>query len=138
YRRRRHMLNKLKNLWHQEEGMEKLNAPKEVKFIFILTYKGLEIGYLTVNEGIWHFKYSDQFKQQHSLPPLIDFPSIDKVYKAKSLWPFFASRIPGLNQPIVQEAIVKDKIDSSNEAELLKRFGKHTISNPFILEPEMA
>lgn len=132
------MLSKLKNLWHGEEGMDKVNVPKDLKFIFVLGYKDLEIGYLSIEEGVWHFEYSAQFKEQNSLPPLIDFPNTEKAYKSKHLWPFFASRIPGINQPIVQQIITKDKIDSTNEAELLKRFGKHTISNPFVLEPEMA
>ncbi len=54
------------------------------------------------------------------------------------LWPFFVIRIPGLGQPAVQRVIREENIDPSNEAQLLKRFGKTTIANPFTLIPKDA
>ena len=60
-------------------------------------------------------------------------PDLDKVYKKETLWPFFLVRIPGLKQPAIKEIIEKENIDSQNEAALLKRFGKHSISNPYEL-----
>lgn len=127
------MLKKLKNWWYQE-GFDNLRPPKNLKCIFSLVYKNLEIGRLILEEGIWTFRYSKQFKDQDLLPPLIDFPNLNKEYKSEELWPIFASRIPSLNQPLVQQIITRDGIDKNNEAELLKRFGKHSISNPFVLE----
>ncbi|KAK6033622.1 hypothetical protein OSTOST_00220 [Ostertagia ostertagi] len=42
-------------------------------------------------------------------------------------------RIPGLKQPAIQEILKREKIDSGNDIELLKRFGQKTISNPYEL-----
>jgi hypothetical protein len=50
------------------------------------------------------------------------------------LWPFFASRIPSINQPMVIEAISKNLIESFDEVTMLEKFGKKTIANPFVLE----
>lgn len=50
------------------------------------------------------------------------------------LYPFFIQRIPILSQPKVKEAIEKEKIDQTNIVELLKKFGRLSINNPFRLE----
>lgn len=129
----------LQNLKHkirkffQKEEME-LRLPKEEVQRFVLSYKKLDIGVLTCEDGEWTFKYTEDFKQEKdAFNPIIGFPDLDKIYKSESLWPFFLVRIPGLGQPKVQEAIEEAEIDPSNEAQLLKLFGKKTIANPFIL-----
>ena len=63
----------------------------------------------------------------------MDFPDVNKTYRYEELPPFFVQRIPGLGQPKVQKIILEEKIDAHNEVELLKRFGKLSISNPFQL-----
>lgn len=63
----------------------------------------------------------------------MDFPDLDKTYSSDELHPFFAHRIPGLSQPKVQKVIKTEKIDEQNEAKLLERFGKVSITNPFRL-----
>ncbi len=65
--------------------------------------------------------------------PIVGFPKLDKVYKSKSLWPFFLIRIPGLGQPRVREIIKAEQLDINNEAQLLRRFGRKTIANPYEL-----
>ncbi|MBC9890509.1 MAG: hypothetical protein F7B06_11875, partial [Opitutae bacterium] len=62
-------------------------------------------------------------------------PHLDKLYESDALWPFFLIRIPGLGQPAIKRMISEENIDPSNEAQLLKRFGKTTIANPFTLIP---
>ncbi len=47
---------------------------------------------------------------------------------------FFQTCIPGLKQPAVKEILDKENINVENEAALLKRFGKKTISNPYELD----
>ncbi len=84
---------------------------------------------------MWYFEYADTFRKQPDVRPMTDFPNIDKVYTSDDLWPFFAVRIPGLGQPSVVRVLEKEQIDSGNEIELLKRFGKMTVANPFELEP---
>lgn len=126
------MLNKLRKYFLNEE-QEALFIPDESKQEFVLKFKDLIIGYLKVKDRMWIFEYSEEFKNQDQLNALIDFPNKSRGYKSEVLWPFFAHRIPGLGQPQVQEIIKKENIDQRNEADLLKRFGKRTVTNPFEL-----
>ena len=101
---------------------------------FHLKYRDIEVGRLYSRDGKWCFEYSERFKQQDRVAPLADFPNKEKIYEMEDLWPFFASRIPSFEQPRVRETIRSEKIDRRNSAELLRRFGKRSISNPFVLE----
>lgn len=104
---------------------------------FILVYKKLSIGTLTEKNGEWDFKYSSEFKNQNEIVPIIGFPDKDKDYVSNSLWPFFQSRIPSLKNPIIKDIVEKEKIQPDNKVYLLKRFGRRTITNPFVLESAM-
>ena len=48
---------------------------------------------------------------------------------------FFPDSHSGLKQPAIKEIIEKENLDTENEAALLKRFGKHSIANPYELIP---
>ncbi len=123
------MVKKIKKIW-RPKGLEGLNTSKDVYIQFILKYKEQSIGILTLDNGEWIFEYSLEFQQQDIISILANFPTRDKVYRSKDLWPFFASRIPSNNQLIIKnEKIEKDL------ATLLKKYGKRTITNPFILTP---
>lgn len=126
------LLKKIKSLLPQ--GLENTNAPRDKYAVFTIHYKDLEIGELELKNGTWFFSYSEEFKNQDDINPLPDFPDADKVYENDELWPFFLIRIPSLKQPKVQKIISKEDIDSSSQVELLKRFGKKSISNPFQLK----
>ena len=130
------MIKKLINIWSSSE-QNNLKTPENVTITFKLSYKDIKIGYLNLNNGIWKYEYSNEFKNQNSLLPLIDFPDINKNYESKDLWPFFMSRIPGMGQPMVQEIIKKEKVQEDDEVSLLKLFGKRTIANPYTLEPSL-
>lgn len=123
----------IKYLIQHSEGHEGLKTPKDVHAEFILKYEDLKVGFLELNDGVWKFSYSEEFKEQEKLRPIVQFPNVQKIYKNEDLWPFFTIRIPGLNQPAIQKILDSEKIDRSNEVELLKRFGKKTISNPYKL-----
>lgn len=123
----------IKYLIQHSEGHEGLKTPTNVHAEFILKYEDIIVGYLVLDNGIWKFSYSDEFKGQNKLRPIVQFPDENKVYKNEDLWPFFTIRIPGLNQPTIQTILESENIDRSNEVELLKRFGKNTISNPYKL-----
>lgn len=123
----------IKYLIQHSEGHEGLKTPTDVHAEFILKYEDIPVGYLVLEQGMWKFSYSDEFKEQDKLRPLVQFPDENKVYENEDLWPFFTIRIPGLNQPTIQKILESENIDRSNEVELLKRFGKNTISNPYKL-----
>lgn len=120
------------NLW--KTGSHKLiDTPAHEVAVFILIYNELKIGILTLNKGVWEFAYTDEFKNQNTLSPLVQFPDTGKVYISQELWPFFSYRIPGLSQPAVQKIIKKESIDQTNEVALLKKFGEFSVYNPFKL-----
>lgn len=126
--------NVIRSLWKTEE-QGNIQTPQNIEVEFILSYKDLTIGLLKLEEGVWTYRYSEEFKNQSDIKPLTDFPDVDKVYVSKELLPFFLQRIPSKSQPKVQAMIKKENIDASNEVELLKHFGKTSITNPFLLEP---
>jgi HipA-like protein len=127
------MIKKILNKLWKVEGMEFTDAPSTSKGLFHLKYGKFLIGILTYESNVWTFEYSDEFKNQGNINPIIDFPDASKVYKNNDLWPFFASRIPSINQEFQLKKIRKANIDSNDAVELLKLFGSETITNPFKL-----
>ena len=113
-----------------------MHLPFTEKTTFILKLKDVEIGILKCEAGTWIFKYSDQLKNNiETYNLIVGFPDVNETYKSDSLWPFFRIRIPGLKQPKIQNIIEHENIDIKNEVLLLKRFGKKTIANPYLLYP---
>ena len=125
------LLRKIKSFIPQ--GLENTAVKKDEQAEFRVLYKNLAIGVLELKSGTWYFSYSEEFKKQSQVQPLPDFSDVNKVYVNKELWPFFIIRIPSLKQPKVQNIISKENIDASSQAELLRRFGEKSISNPFRL-----
>jgi len=116
-----------------EEDFESY-LPNNETASFVLIIDNIEVGILKCHSGEWSFKYSPSFKDKiNEYRKIIGFSDLEKVYQSNSLWPFFRIRIPGLKQPAIKEIIERENIDKENEVELLKRFGKKTITNPYIL-----
>jgi HipA-like protein len=126
------MIGIFKNMW-KVEGMDYQNNPTGKQSVFRLVYGKQLIGTLSYLDGIWEFKYSDEFKANASFQPIMDFPDKEKSYTNEELWPFFATRIPSLNQPYQIKKIEKANISKNDPVELLKLFGNETITNPFRL-----
>jgi HipA-like protein len=129
------MRNLIKKWFSRSKEDDFMQLPENEHGEFVLKIEDIEIAYLSFEKGEWTFQYSKDFIKNHSdvYNTIIGFPRLDKVYKSKSLWPFFLIRIPGLKQPAIQKIIKEENIDTTNELELLKRFGKKTISNPYEL-----
>ncbi|MCF8459415.1 MAG: HipA N-terminal domain-containing protein [Flavobacteriales bacterium] len=127
------MKNFLEKLFKNEEQPIAANTPQDIKAVFVLRYENLKIGQLDYSDGKWVFEYSNEFRHQNEVQPLVDFPDKEKRYEKTYLWPFFAHRIPGLGQPKVQRIIEKESLNPKNEVDLLKRFGQRSITNPFEL-----
>jgi HipA-like protein len=126
----------LNRVWGTDDQQE-LETPSNVHIRFLLSYDDIFIGTLELEKGVWSFSYSPSFPSQNIIPPLVDFSDVTRKYETRTLWPFFVSRIPGLNQPKVKEILAKENISSKNYVELLTRFGKDTITNPYTLKPIM-
>lgn len=127
------MLDRLKKILSSHDWLEDLVVPKNKTALFVLSYENLVIGELSLEKGNWEFKYSELFKRQEELKPIVDFPDKTKIYQSEKLWPFFASRIPSTSRPSIKEIIDNTKIDPNDLVELLKLFGKQTIANPYKL-----
>ncbi len=111
-----------------------VHAPPDAQAKFLLKYGDLLIGTLSVQDGIWKFTYSEKFKEEEELRPLVEFPDINRTYERDELWQFFASRIPSTEQAEIEEILKREHIAEDDAVGLLKRFGKRTIANPFLLE----
>lgn len=105
----------------------------DVEAQFQLYLDDLVVGTLKVIDSRWQFAYSEEFKQKTDLRPIVEFPELDTVYESEELWQFFASRIPSMEQPDVEKAMLKEEIGDDDVIALLSRFGKRTITNPFEL-----
>ena len=127
-------LNKLRDWFSKGDEDLAMQLPENELAAFILKVDDIDIGELHCEDGEWVFEYTDEFKSNEEYKRIIGFPKLDQKYTKKTLWPFFRIRIPGLKQPAVKEIIEDEGIDVENEVALLKRFGRETISNPYILE----
>jgi HipA-like protein len=115
-------------------GNDDVQTPITVQITFLLLYGQQQVGFLMLQDGVWQFAYTDSYKINAALPALPDFPDKERTYRSPILWAFFAHRIPGLKQPAIQEIIRREHIDPHNEVDLLRRFGRAVISNPYVLQ----
>jgi HipA-like protein len=115
------------------DGHDDLHTP-DSSAEFALLYEHLPIGRLSLENGTWKFQYTVQFKKQSEVKPLPDFPDVEKMYQSETLWPFFAFRIPGMNQPQVKQLVKEKGITEGDVVKLLDLFGCKSINNPFELE----
>lgn len=128
------MIKSVKKYFWKVDGMDYIDNPSAKAVKFVLSYDKKIIGSLTHKDNDWVFVYSDDFRENPFIRPILDFPDITKTYRQKELWPFFATRIPTLNQPFHLKKIRRANIDNNNTANLLKIFGNKTITNPFLLK----
>lgn len=114
--------------WSESQDNVILAADNDAKFNINLGK--LLVGTLHYSDGMWHFSYSDEFKNQNRVLPLANFPLKDKEYSARELWPFFVSRIPSNAQLQIDKDTPQENIVA-----LLQKFGRRTVSNPYELCP---
>ena len=130
------MISTIKNMLFRQDGREHLHTPPNEDAEFLLKFDGMDVGRLSLHAGKWCFEYDEAFRIKEDVSPIVDFPKLEKRYESDVLWPFFLVRIPGLGQPAIRRIIRDENLDKTNEAQLLKRFGKTTIVNPFTLVPD--
>lgn len=131
----------ISNIKHIFDSLIKSNSKNQIietnivisKAKFALSYKDLKIGFLEFSPGenAWIFSYSEEFKKQHTIAPIISFPDTSKVYHGKELWSFFSSRIPDNVGSSSND--IKSKLENIALIDLLQSYGRKTITNPFDL-----
>ena len=129
----KHILQKLTPWSGDDEFLSKLNSKNE-NAKFELLFEDKLVGILEFNEDKWIFEYSQEYKEKQFVLPLINFPDINKKYEFEELMPFFATRIPNLNQPYHETKLEKLEGDKTSLVSLLKIFGEKSINNPFELK----
>jgi hypothetical protein len=117
---------------------KEMKLAPDVHAEFSLYLDSLLVGKLVAVDQHWRFEYSEEFKLKSELRPLVEFPDLEKVYDNPDLWQFFASRIPSMEQPDVEDVLASEHIGEDDVVGLLKRFGRRTISNPFELRFDKA
>ena len=128
------LIDMLKRIYRSRLGIaQDSHVPPGAHATFNLVYDGVPVGVLSVDGGQWVFRYTDEFKHNSRLRPIVEFPDTSKVYQTQELWPFFGTRIPSLKQAAVQEIVKNEQIDAKDQLQLLRRFGKRTITSPFVL-----
>ncbi len=129
------IINKIYHLFKSEEQGIVLSAPESTTARFELVFKNISIGTLTLDNGMWTFLYTDEFKKQAKINVITDFPDKEKTYESNTLFPFFAFRIPSLQRLKIQNLVSLE--DIPDEVQLLKKFGKQSIVNPYQLMPSL-
>lgn len=127
------ILQKLTPWSGNDEFLSKLNSENE-NAKFELLFEDKLVGILQFNKDKWIFEYSEEYKEKQFVLPLINFPDIKKKYEFEELMPFFATRIPNLNQPYHEKKLEKLEGDKTSLVSLLKIFGEKSINNPFELK----
>lgn len=116
-----------------EEAMTCTDDTREGAFRLLLG--DLHVGTLERRDHAWRFGYTDAFRARTDLRPIANFPDVERTYESETLWPFFALRIPNVDSEAVRRVAEHDRVDVTSEVDLLRRFGRETISNPFALVP---
>lgn len=103
---------------------------------FLLAFGKLPMLILSRHSDGWQLLYTEDFKNQERVAPLVPFPDVNKVYRSRELWPFFSVRIPSIARPEVKRTVREEKLDYDDVAAMLRRFGRKSIADPFELRPE--
>lgn len=128
------MLSSLKKAWRRLVGEDAPQLTRqEADGVFHLLLGAVRVGTLRYERGVWQFAYTEEFKRRTDLRPLAQFPDRDAPYESDELWPFFAMRIPSMKQPVIQAAVARENIDQTDRVQLLRRFGRRTVANPYEL-----
>ncbi len=124
----------LKSLYRRFNWLRDVSEPAQDDVAFELSFGPLRIGNLRREGDEWVFTYSQEFAQQKNVAPIMDFPVVGREYRSKELWPFFALRIPSVTQANVQRFLRQKGRTEADAADLMQRFGRRSIANPFVLE----
>jgi hypothetical protein len=115
-------------------GTEAIDRSNDAEFVLVLGRLPMLI--LSRNSQGWTMRYTEAFKMQSRIAPLVPFPDVNKVYRSPELWPFFSVRIPSIARPEVQRTVREEHLDYDDVAAMLRRFGRKSVADPFELRPD--
>ncbi|HXK39220.1 MAG TPA: HipA N-terminal domain-containing protein [Candidatus Paceibacterota bacterium] len=88
------------------------------------------VGHLSLDDGEWSFQYDPDYRRRRDLRPLEGLDDLEKVYRSKTLFPFFAVRVPDEQRPDVRRRLEAEKITTPDESDLLRIFGRRAAASP--------
>jgi HipA-like protein len=130
---RESLWSRMRRYWATSGAYGTVTVEPGRKATFHVRYGNIEVGTLDLLDGVWKFRYSDEFRKNNQLRAITEFPDSSREYVSSELWPFFAMRIPSLKQAEIKAIVEREHIDEHDEATLLRRFGRRTVANPFEL-----
>ena len=85
------------------------------------------VGRLSCEHEEYVFRYDPGYVGE----PISAFPIMDKPYRSRLLWPFFAIRIPPLNREDVREEIATRSLRKDQILEILGSVARVSVANPY-------
>ena len=112
-------------------GTESVDRSNVTEFVLVLG--SLPMLVLSRDSDGWTMRYTEAFRRQNRIAPLVPFPDVNKVYRSPVLWPFFSVRIPSISRPEVERTVREEQLDYDDVAAMLHRFGRKSVADPFEL-----
>ena len=114
--------------------MRKSQGHKSARFRLDYLPEGgspVTVGHLAFEDGVWTFEYDEAYRQRRDdLRPIEGFDDLDKVYRSKVLFPFFAVRIPDEHRKDVRRRLEQYRIEAPDASDLLRMFGRRAAASP--------
>jgi HipA-like protein len=92
------------------------------------------VGILSQEDGEFIFRYDAGYVRRPDARPISAFPELQMEYRERTLWPFFAARMPPMEREDVKSEISKSHIQPGDTISLLGTLSKKTITNPYRFE----
>jgi HipA-like protein len=92
------------------------------------------VGILSQDEGEFVFRYDAGYILRPDPRPISAFPDLQKEYRGRDLWPFFAARMPPMEREDVKAEMLKAHLQPGDTIRLLGTLSKKTITNPYRFE----
>jgi HipA-like protein len=112
------------------------SALRLVVSVHLASGERCDIGYLRREDGEFVFRYDPGFIRRKDLPPLSEFPRLEQEYRSKTLWAFFASRLPPVERKDIKALLEDEKgrISPKDVLRVLGRVAPRTVASPYELE----
>jgi hypothetical protein len=119
----------------EDTGNEQLRTENLETAVFRLLDGQREVALISHRDGIWVFRYTEEFQADNNVAAITDFPDKSREYRSEVPWSFLLARIPSTKRADVMNYLVARNMDTTDTIQLLREFGRQSISNPYKLIP---
>lgn len=119
----------------KDAGNEQLRTENLESAVFMLMDGQREVALISHRDGVWEFRYSDEVRDDDNVIAITDFPDKARVYRSEVPWSFLLARIPSTKRADVMNYLISRNMDTTDTIQLLREFGRQSISNPYKLIP---